>query len=132
MWELDPGRFQLTNPKWEQCVAAIVAQVQEALGLRGQKLTTQLYKLLVYEQGSFFLPHRDGEKLDRMVATLLIGLPSVHDGGELIVWHDGREHQVERSDTQESSGWAAGPAVGVVRGWSGGGGKGRGGRGQAG
>ena len=53
-----------------------------------------LYKLLVYEEGSFFLPHRDGEKLDRMVATLVIGLPAVHEGGELVVSHDGRSHEV--------------------------------------
>jgi hypothetical protein len=52
-----------------------------------------LYKLLVYEKGSFFLPHRDGEKLDRMVATVVIGLPSVHQGGELIVSHDGSQHK---------------------------------------
>ena len=58
------------------------------------KLTAHLYKLLVYETGSFFLPHRDGEKLDRMVATLVVVLPSVHEGGALIVSHDGHQHEV--------------------------------------
>jgi hypothetical protein len=94
VWELDPDQFQLTNPKWNDLVTSIVKDVQQALGLEGRKLTAQLYKLLVYEQGSFFLPHRDGEKLQRMVATLVIGLPAEHEGGELIVSHDGRQHKI--------------------------------------
>ncbi|MEA3412903.1 MAG: 2OG-Fe(II) oxygenase [Pseudomonadota bacterium] len=93
-WELDPDQFQLTNPKWEELVEEIIAKVQRELGLEDRKLKAHLYKLLVYEKGGFFLPHRDGEKLDRMVATLVIGLPSVCEGGELIVSHDGRQHEI--------------------------------------
>lgn len=62
--------------------------MQRELGLEDRKLTVHLYKLLIYEKGGFFLPHRDGEKLDRMVATLVIVLPSVCEAGELILWHD--------------------------------------------
>ena len=94
VWELDPTQFQLTNPKWDEFVASIVDDVKESLGLEGQKLTAHLYKLLVYEEGSFFLPHRDGEKLDRMVATLVVGLPAIYEGGELVVSHDGRSNEV--------------------------------------
>ena len=50
--------------------------MQDGLGLEEQKLEAHLYDLLLYEPGSFFLPHRDGEKLDRMVATLVVVLPS--------------------------------------------------------
>jgi len=75
-------------------VASITSEVQEALGLAGNKLAAHLYKLLVYEKGSFFLPHRDGEKLDGMVATLVIALPSPHTGGELVVSHEGRRHEI--------------------------------------
>jgi predicted 2-oxoglutarate/Fe(II)-dependent dioxygenase YbiX len=94
VWELDPDQFQLTNPKWDDLVAAILQDVRQALGLGDRKLTAHLYKLLVYEKGSFFLPHRDGEKLDRMVATLVLALPSEYEGGELIVSHDGRQHEI--------------------------------------
>ena len=93
-WELDPEEFQLTNPKWEALLATIVGTVQQALGLENRKLTAHLYKLLLYEKGGFFLPHRDGEKLDRMVATLVVGLPSVYEGGELIVSHEGSRHEI--------------------------------------
>ena len=93
-WELDPDQFQLTNPKWEKLIEDIVVSVQRELGLEERKLTAHLYKLLVYEKGGFFLPHRDGEKLDRMVATLVIVLPSVHEGGELILSHDGWQYEI--------------------------------------
>jgi len=72
-----------------------VRAAQSALGLEKQKLNAHLYKLLLYEPGSFFLSHRDGEKLDRMVATLVIALPSAHQGGELVVRHEGREEIVD-------------------------------------
>src|SRR5262249_16940521 len=70
VWELKPERFQLTNPDWDSFLQQTVQKVQEELGLE-QKLESHLYDLLLYEKGSFFLPHRDGEKLDRMVATLV-------------------------------------------------------------
>jgi hypothetical protein len=76
VWQLDPDRFSLTNPDWEQYLATTVQAVQRELGLEQQKLDSHLYNLLLYESGSFFLPHRDGEKLDRMVATLVVVLPS--------------------------------------------------------
>lgn len=47
----------------------------------------QLYKLLLYEQGSFFKMHRDSEKTDGMFGTLVIILPSHYAGGELVVKH---------------------------------------------
>ena len=91
---MSPDKFRLTNAKWDELVASIIKDVQEALGLEGHKLSAELYELLLYEKGGFFLPHRDGEKLDRMVATLAIILPGIHEGGELIVSHAGRRHEI--------------------------------------
>ena len=81
VWRMEPDRFSLTNPDWERFIEETVAKVQEELGLEKQKLESHLYDLLLYEPGSFFLPHRDGEKLDRMVATLVVVLPSSYRGG---------------------------------------------------
>ena len=94
VWEMDPAHFELTNPKWEASIKSILKEVKQHLGLEECKLSAHLYKLLLYEKGSFFLPHRDGERLDAMVATLIVALPSAHEGGELIVRHEGREHEV--------------------------------------
>ena len=94
VWELDPARFKLSNPKWDELVSTITDETRVALGLEESKLAARLYKLLVYEKGSFFQSHRDGEKLDGMVATLVIGLPSPHKGGNLVVTHEGKQHEV--------------------------------------
>ena len=94
VWELDPEKFKLTNPKWDDLVSSITDEARVALGLEDTKLAARLYKLLVYEKGSFFLSHRDGEKLDGMVATLVIGLPSPHTGGKLIITHEGKRHEI--------------------------------------
>ncbi len=101
VWRLSPGRFSLTNPDWQRLLDETLKTVQINLGLERQKLEGQLHELLLYEQGSFFLPHRDGEKLDRMVATLVVILPSVYEGGELIVRHEGQVATVDFSDVND-------------------------------
>jgi 2OG-Fe(II) oxygenase superfamily len=95
VWHLTPDHFSLTNPDWAQFLKETVRTVKQELGLEGQKLEAHLYDLLLYEPGSFFLPHRDGEKLDHMVATLVIGLPSSYQGGELVVRHEGAEKTID-------------------------------------
>src|SRR4051794_28508713 len=103
VWRLTPDRFRLTNPDWQEYVAEMVLTVEKELGLEGQKLDAHLYDLLLYEPGSFFLPHRDGEKLDRMVATLVVVLPSAYRGGELVVRHEGEEQTVDFTRVKNSS-----------------------------
>src|SRR5262249_51298934 len=63
-------------------------------GIR-QKVTPHLYKLLVYEKGSFFAPHRDTEKTPGMFATLVVCLPSRHQGGTLLIRHDGQTQKID-------------------------------------
>lgn len=102
-------QFKLTNPKWDNLVSSITDEARIALGLEESKLAAQLYRLLLYEEGSFFLSHRDGEKLDGMVATLVIGLPSEHTGGTLIITHEGKRHEIECTGTASGHemSWAA-------------------------
>ena len=97
VWELDAGDFSLKNPKWEGVIESILREIEGRLGLPEKSLVAHVYKLLVYEKGSFFLPHRDGEKLDRMVATLVINLPAKHSGGELVILHQGQQKTIEIS-----------------------------------
>ncbi len=97
VWRMSTEKFALTNPAWKALLKEVIAQVQADLGLEEQKLEAHLYELLLYEPGSFFLSHRDGEKLDRMVATLVIVLPSSYEGGELVVRHEGEEQTVDFS-----------------------------------
>ncbi len=95
VWRLPADRFTLANPAWQASVDGMVAAVQKDLGLESQELQPHLYDLLLYEPGGFFLPHRDGEKLDRMVATLVVMLPTHYTGGELLVRHEGEEQVID-------------------------------------
>lgn len=54
VWELDAKHVHFTNPKWETLIDSIVEVVQQQLGLEEKKLSAQIYKLLVYEKGSYF------------------------------------------------------------------------------
>lgn len=91
VWQLSPDQFRVKNKAWPDFLSGIVKTVQQELGLEDLQLEPQLYNLLLYDKDSFFLPHRDGEKIDRMVATLVIVLPSCFAGGELIVQHEGQQ-----------------------------------------
>src|SRR5262249_33640919 len=47
VWQLEPSQFSLENPDWNAHVAAIVDAVKQDFGIH-QKVSAQLYKLLVY------------------------------------------------------------------------------------
>lgn len=85
-YELDPGEFQL-GEAWNAAIAETTRHVASELGISPDALEAQIYKLLIYERGGFFLPHRDSEKCDGMVASLVVVLPNSFDGGELLVRH---------------------------------------------
>ena len=90
VWELNAEQFTITNPQWQTQLNTICHSLQTELGIKDE-IVADIYKLLIYEKDSFFLPHRDTEKIERMFATLIVVLPSAHEGGELIICHDGEE-----------------------------------------
>ena len=68
--------------------------MRDILGLsENAKLTAHLHNMLIYGSGQFFKPHQDSEKLDGMVATLVVILPSSHIGGDLIIDHNKSQHR---------------------------------------
>lgn len=94
VWQIEPSKVRLRNAAWADHLAAILADVRRELGI-AQQVNAELYKLLIYEKGSFFAPHRDTEKTPGMFATLVVGLPSRHQGGRLIVRHDGQARNID-------------------------------------
>jgi hypothetical protein len=96
-WEIDADQLSFHNEDWKEFMKAVINKVKEGLGLEAQSVTASLYKLLIYEEGDFFLPHKDSEKEPGMFGTLIIGLPSTHTGGELIIRFDGKEKIVDFS-----------------------------------
>ena len=97
-WEVDAGQIKFANKEWGKFVEGIVRQIKPSLGLEEYSVSANLYKLLLYQKGDFFLPHKDSEKEQGMFGTLIIGLPSNHTGGELVVRFDGCEETIDFSD----------------------------------
>ena len=89
-WQVDSARVRIGGRHWEKTLGDLVADVALGLGVSGP-LAADFYKLLVYDAGSFFVDHRDTEKVPGMFATMALVLPSTHGGGELVVKHAGRE-----------------------------------------
>ena len=94
-WQIDAEKVRLGGSAWPETFARILDAAAAGLGCPGGRLDARLYKLLVYEPGGFFLPHRDTEKTDGMIATLSVSLPVAGAGGELVVRHHDREVAVD-------------------------------------
>ena len=106
-WQISPNQIQIEGKNWAAALDAMVRRAATGLGVTGA-VAAELYKLLVYDEGSFFVSHRDTEKAPGMFATLIIALPSVHDGGELLVRHKDREVRLAlRADDPSESAFAA-------------------------
>ena len=93
-WQIEPGKVKIASKHWPQTLQTVLARVGEGLGVE-DPIEAEFYKLLVYDEGSFFAGHRDTEKSPGMFATLVIVLPSVCSGGELVVRHGGREAKLD-------------------------------------
>ena len=102
VWQLTPAKVRLGGKSWEHSFQHILSAVAGGLGCAGVNVSAELYKLLVYDEGSFFKEHRDTEKSDGMFGTLVIVLPSAHRGGELVIRHAGRETTVNLSGGEVS------------------------------
>jgi hypothetical protein len=95
VWQLRPEKVRIGGKSWAANFEVILQQVIKGLGCEGLPVTAELYKLLVYDTGGFFLAHRDTEKTGGMFGTLVVVLPSEHRGGELVLRHAGREVVVD-------------------------------------
>jgi hypothetical protein len=100
-WELTADQVGLGG-EWESLIEAALVEVHEGLGLsRGARLRAELHACLVYGPDQFCAPHQDSEKNDEMVATLVVSLPSVHTGGELVISHGGDSRTYRHPDRDE-------------------------------
>ena len=101
-WQLAPARVRIGGRAWDDTFGDILDRTTVGLGCPEGAVTAELYKLLIYEPGGFFKPHRDTEKADGMVATLVISLPVPGAGGELVIRHQGRETAVDMRTDEPS------------------------------
>ena len=93
-WQIGPDQVRIQGRGWARTLSAILTRVCDGLGV-AEPVQAEFYKLLVYDEGSFFVSHRDTEKAPGMFATLVVVLPSTSTGGELLVRHKDREVRLD-------------------------------------
>ncbi|MFV8326046.1 2OG-Fe(II) oxygenase [Flavobacterium sp. ZS1P14] len=96
-WEVNADAISFKNKDWEVFITTIVEQIKPDLGIDAYAVSANLYKMLIYEEGDFFLTHKDSEKEKGMFGTLIVGLPSTHTGGELVIQFDGKTEVIDFS-----------------------------------
>lgn len=89
-WELDASQFSINNPAWKLEIQLILQEVVKGLGILAPPMVIQaeLYKLLLYKEGAFFLLHH-------------ACLPSKHMGGDVIALHKGESLTFKTEPTSE-------------------------------
>lgn len=97
VWQISPQDVKISGSSWVECFDWILSKVKKELGCSDALIHAEFYKLLIYEKGCFFLTHRDTEKAPGMFATLVISLPCLHKGGELVIRHTGQEATIDMS-----------------------------------
>ncbi|MEU4596715.1 2OG-Fe(II) oxygenase [Nocardia sp. NPDC023988] len=89
-WEIPAALVTVEEERWNSALTPILDELRTELGLPAHSpLTAELHSMLLYEPGQFFRRHRDSEKADGMIATLVVTLPGTYVGGELVVEHRG-------------------------------------------
>jgi len=54
-WQLNPSQFAINNSEWEKSMQSLLARLKTELGCdEKMTITSELYKLLLYEPGGFF------------------------------------------------------------------------------
>ena len=95
VWQIAPGAVKISGKSWAASFENILSKVTVGLGCQDANVSAELYKLLIYDCGGFFLAHRDTEKTPGMFGTLVVTLPSAYRGGALRIRHADREVTVE-------------------------------------
>lgn len=100
-WEIPAKRLDLDERRWANTLTPQLERIRRDLGLPQKcRLRAELHNLLIYGPGQFFAPHRDSEKTDDMLGTLVVVLPSRVTGGELVIEHRGERKTVRASARQ--------------------------------
>ncbi len=93
--EIDAAQIEIKNPEWQKMLSTIIEHNKEQMGLEDIEVHALLHKLLIYEPGGFFKRHKDTEKMPGMFGSLIIGLPSKYEGGELVIEFNGKRQKID-------------------------------------
>ena len=101
--QVDGSKVRFLNPAWRTEIRRLVHKICEFLGINGENVRAELYKVLLYEAGGHFKPHTDTEKADGMFGTLVVQFPSRFTGGSFVVRHQGMTKEFHMGSDDQSS-----------------------------
>jgi hypothetical protein len=59
-WEIDGNKVSFSNKAWHGWLEGVIRTVAEDLGIAGpNSVRAELYKMLLYEKGAMFKPHKE-------------------------------------------------------------------------
>lgn len=76
------GRDAIVVEGFDPVTSGVLAIVERELSPYGS-LTASLTDVVIYPEGGHFVAHKDTPRSDRMLGTLVVGLPIPHEGGAL-------------------------------------------------
>src|SRR5271169_1562798 len=98
-WEIAKSRISIEQSRWMNTLVPQLDRIGRGLGLpQGCRFKAHLHNMLIYAPGQFFAPHQDSEKMDDMIGTLVVSLPSRFTGGAMSIEHYGAKMRVGGSD----------------------------------
>jgi hypothetical protein len=110
-WELNNDEFEFRNAEFDLHITSqLLPVIHKKFGLACslEHLRAEPYKMLIYKEGAFFKSHQDSEKTPGMFGTLVVALPFLHEGGKLVLRHQGDCKKFETStDSAFAWSWAA-------------------------
>lgn len=93
--KLDTTQFASTFCPYQSGIISTIERefvnFGENRGTDYKKIRAELYKLNVYREGDFFKSHVDTPRGKSMFGTIVVCLPTVHEGGQLVLRHKGIE-----------------------------------------
>lgn len=99
MLQINPSKVSFgDNDTWEDFIYNYVGP---ELGVSQTLVEARLYKLLLYEPGSFFVKHRGTKKEHGMFGTLVVQLPSKFKGGKFVVTHKAKPRPLFRTTRKD-------------------------------
>ena len=97
--QIEPKDFSFDNSDWDLAVKLMTDHIAGQFNIDPEYVEAKIYKLVLYQEGGHFKPHKDTEKHVGMFGTLVIQLPgSDYSGGKAIVRHRGIEKVYDLSN----------------------------------
>ena len=100
--QVDASKVSFLNTNWQPQITTLVRRVCGDLGINGQYVRAELYKVLLYEKGGHFKPHTDTEKAVGMFGTLVVQFPSRFTGGRFLARHQGLTKEFDMGADDQS------------------------------